>query len=135
MPVKIFDPRDAATGTHGAELLDSSIALHGARWWMYLAGQAAGFGATDLYRASLEAGAPLSAAGWDISRGAAGEPAPIAGRERSRIWDGPGGRHCPSYVKGWDPRKSEWVERIYYAGAAENLWGPYTIGFLEWDGE
>ena len=27
------------------------------------------------------------------------------------------------------------MERIYYAGAAENLWGPYTIGFLEWDGE
>jgi hypothetical protein len=26
------------------------------------------------------------------------------------------------------------VERIYYAGAAENLWGPYTIGFLQWDG-
>jgi hypothetical protein len=27
------------------------------------------------------------------------------------------------------------VERIYYAGAAENLWGPYTIGYFEWDGE
>jgi predicted GH43/DUF377 family glycosyl hydrolase len=27
------------------------------------------------------------------------------------------------------------VERIYYAGAAENLWGPYRIGFLEWEGE
>jgi hypothetical protein len=27
------------------------------------------------------------------------------------------------------------VERIYYAGAAENLWGPYTIGYLQWDGE
>ncbi len=45
-----------------------------------------------------------------------------------------GGRHCPSYVKGFDPRRNEWVERIYYAGAAENLWGPYTIGFLEWNG-
>jgi hypothetical protein len=38
-------------------------------------------------------------------------------------------------VKGWDPQKGEWVERIYYAGAAENLWGPYTIGFLQWDGQ
>ena len=38
-------------------------------------------------------------------------------------------------MKGWDPDKAVWVERIYYAGAAENLWGPYTIGFLEWDGE
>ena len=27
------------------------------------------------------------------------------------------------------------MERIYYAGAAENLWGPYTIGFLQWNGE
>ena len=38
-------------------------------------------------------------------------------------------------MKGWDPATKKWVERIYYAGAAENLWGPYTIGFLEWDGE
>ena len=30
----------------------------------------------------------------------------------SRPWDGKGGRHCPSYVKGWDPHKREWVERI-----------------------
>ena len=58
----------------------------------------------------------------------------MAGRSFSGAWDGPGGRHCPAYVKGWDPRKSEWVERIYYAGAAESLWGPYTIGFVEWDG-
>ena len=27
------------------------------------------------------------------------------------------------------------MERIYYAGAAENLWGPYAIGYVEWDGE
>jgi hypothetical protein len=27
-----------------------------------------------------------------------------------------------------------WVERIYYAGGAEQVWGPYTIGYLEWDG-
>ena len=40
----------------------------------------------------------------------------------------------PSYVKGWDPQRGEWVERIYYAGGAENFWGPYTIGYLEWDG-
>ncbi|MGH9581949.1 MAG: hypothetical protein ACRD4O_03305, partial [Bryobacteraceae bacterium] len=40
----------------------------------------------------------------------------------------------PSYVKGWDPQRSTWVERIYYAGGAEHVWGPYTIGYLEWDG-
>ncbi len=37
--------------------------------------------------------------------------------------------------KGWDPHKKRMVERIYYAGAVENLWGPYAIGFLEWNGE
>lgn len=30
-----------------------------------------------------------------------------------------------SYVKGWDPKAGAWVERIYYAGAAENL-GDHT---------
>jgi hypothetical protein len=70
-----------------------------------------------------------------LTRDAAGELAPVAERNSSRAWDGKGGRHCPSYVKGWDPRTGQWVERIYYAGAAESLWGPYTIGFLQWNGE
>ncbi len=26
------------------------------------------------------------------------------------------------------------MERIYYAGGADNPWGPYTIGYLEWGG-
>jgi hypothetical protein len=102
---------------------------------MYLAGQALGYGPTEIYSASLDAGAPLSASGWKPTRAAGGELVPVAGRDRSRPWDGHGGRHCPAYVKGWDAVKGDWVERIYYAGAAENLWGPYTIGFLEWDGE
>lgn len=101
---------------------------------MYLAGQRPGYGPTDIFSASLPPGAPLSATGWTLTRDHAGALEPLAGRDASRAWDGNGGRHCPSYVKGWDPRKGEWVERIYYAGAAQNLWGPYTIGFLEWDG-
>jgi len=132
---KVFDPHDASTASGGAELLDSSVVPRGEQWWMYLAGQASGYGATDIYSASLPSGAPLSAAGWNLTRALAGELVPVAGRRFSRAWDGNGGRHCPSYVKGWDPRKGEWVERIYYAGAAENLWGPYTIGYLQWDGE
>jgi choline dehydrogenase-like flavoprotein len=132
---KVFDPRDPSTGSGGAELLDPSVVQRGEQWWMYLAGQAGGYGATDIYSASLPSGAPLSAAGWNLTRGPAGELVPVAGRRFSRAWDGNGGRHCPSYVKGWDPRRGEWVERIYYAGGAENLWGPYTIGFLQWDGE
>jgi hypothetical protein len=132
---KIFDPGDPATASPGAELLDASVVRRGAQWWMFLGGQAAGYGPTDLYSASLAPGAPLSPTGWIPTRNAAGELIPLAGRDASRLWDGNGGRHCPAYVKGWDPRKRQWVERIYYAGAAENLWGPYTIGFLEWDGE
>lgn len=133
--VKVFDPHDPSTGTGGSELLDATIVQRNGQWWMYLAGQAGGYGATDLYSAMLPPGAPLSATGWKVNRDKAGKLAPLASRETSRGWDGNGGRHCPSYVKGWDPAKCEWVERIYYAGAAEHLWGPYTIGFLEWNGE
>jgi hypothetical protein len=110
---KVFDPRDASTGTGGAELLDASVVQRSEQWWMYLAGQAAGYGATDIYSASLPLGAPLSSAGWKLTREVAGELVPVAGRRLSHAWDGNGGRHCPAYVKGWDPRKSEWVERIY----------------------
>ena len=132
---KIFDPGDPATGSGGAELLDPSVVQRGGRWWMYLAGQAAGYGPTEIYSASLPPGAPLSAVGWTPTRNPEGQLTPLAGHQASHGWDGQGGRHCPSYVRGWDPRRQAWVERIYYAGAANHLWGPYTIGFLEWDGE
>jgi hypothetical protein len=132
---KIFDPRDATTAAYGSELLDASATKRGEEWWMVLAGQPGGYGATDLYSAHLPKGAPLSASGWEPRRDAAGELAPLSARRKSAPWDGKGGRHCPSYVRGWDPNRESWVERIYYAGAAENLWGPYAIGFLEWDGE
>ena len=131
---KLFDPQDSSASS-GAEVLDASVVRRGDRWWMYLAGQSSGHGATQLFSASLDPGVPLSALGWNLTQTESGELAPLAGQEVSRPWDGKGGRHCPSHVKGWDPKKREWVERIYYAGAAENLRGPYTIGFLEWNGE
>jgi hypothetical protein len=131
---KLFDPQDFPSG-EGSEVLDASVVRRVDRWWMYLAGQTGGNGATQIFSASLDPGAPLSGSGWKLTRDEAGELAPLAGQSVSRAWDGNGGRHCPSYVRGWDPHKLEWVERIYYAGAAENLWGPYTIGFLEWNGE
>ena len=132
---KIFDPRDGTTLSIGDELLDSSVAKRNDQWCMYLAGQAHGQGVPDIYAASLPKGAKLAAAGWEPNRDDAGELASVAGRTLSSAWDGKGGRHCPSYVRGWDPRNAKWVERIYYAGGAEHVWGPYTIGFLEWDGE
>jgi len=132
--VKIFDPRDALSASGGGEVLDATVVKRGNQWWMYLAGQAHGYGATQLFSATLPANVPLSALGWRLTRDASGELTALAGNELSGAWDAQGGRHCPSYVKGWDPDAGKWVERIYYAGAAENLWGPYTIGYLEWDG-
>ena len=131
---KLFDPFDPATDSRGAEVLDPSVVYRDGRWWMCLAGQSEGYGPPELFSASLAPGAPLSSQGWTLTRNSAGKLTPLAGRDASRPWDGNGGRHCPSYVKGWDPRKSEWVERIYYAGGADHIWGPYTIGYLEWDG-
>lgn len=133
--VKIFDPGDPSTLSGGAELLDATVVWREGQWWLYLAGQAHGYGATDIYSASLPASAPLGTTGWKPTSNETGELLPVAGRGLSRQWDGDGGRHCPSYVKGWDPSKGRWVERIYYAGARQNLWGPYTIGFLEWNGD
>jgi hypothetical protein len=133
--VKIFDPRDPSTGSQGEDLLDATVCLRGNQWWMYLAGQAGGYGATELFSASLSLGAPLSAGGWKLRRDSEGKLVPLAANGHSNRWDGNGGRHCPSYVTGFDSQAGRTVERIYYAGASENLWGPYTIGFLEWNGE
>jgi hypothetical protein len=135
---KVFDPASGfAPLTNVVELTDSTLALRGDRWWMYLAGQISGSESTHLFSASLPSGAPLSATGWTITP-SPNDPAQIAllaGWENSSSWDFPGGRHCPSYVRGWDPHRGTWVERIYYAGSPEQLWGPYTIGFIEWDGD
>jgi len=132
---KVFDPRDRSTAANGCELTDSTLAKRAKGWWMAMAGQPNGHGSTDLYSAVLPPNEGLSAVGWKLARDVAGELVPLSGRSHSGKWDGKGGRHCPSYVKGWDPKKEAWVERIYYAGSSENLWGPYTIGFLEWNGE
>jgi hypothetical protein len=94
--VKIFDPRDPSTGSGGAEVLDPTIVKRSDQWWMYLAGQAHGYGATEIYSASLPPKAPLSAAGWKLTRDAAGELEPVAGPSLSGRWDSKGGRHCPS---------------------------------------
>ena len=131
---KLFDPRDPSTAPGDAELLDPSVFYRDGQWWMIVAGQPHQFGPPDIFAASLPHGAPLAPSGWELHRDAGNELIPLAGDKASSPWDADGGRHCPSYVKGWDPHNNAWVERIYYAGAAENIWGPYTIGFLEWDG-
>jgi hypothetical protein len=134
---KIFDPADGyAPITDAYAITDATVAKRGNRWWMYLGGRAITQQSTQLFSASLPEGAPLSATGWTL------QPSPndktkigiLAGQEASKSWDLKGGRHCPSYVKGWDPLRRVEVERIYYAGGASAIWGPYTIGYVEWDG-
>jgi len=134
---KIFDPADGfAPLTNLNEVTDSTVAKRGNRWWMYLAGEAHGHEGIQLFSASLPEGAPLSVQGWTLTpeRNDPARVALLAGHEASAAWDLKGGRHCPSYVRGWDPQREAWVERLYYAGGAKNLWGPYTIGYLQWDG-
>lgn len=134
---KIFDPRDGfAPLTDPVVVTDSSVVKRGDRWWMYLAGKIANREAIQLLSASLPPGAPLSANGWTLTPDP-NDPtkaAMLAEQKLSAPWDLKGGRHCPSYVRGWDPQKQTWVERIYYAGGADYIWGPYTIGYVEWDG-
>ena len=117
-------------------LVDITVAKREGRWWMFACGVELGSAEIQMYSASLPEGAPLSASGWTLTPDPsdATKPALLAGKTRSYGWDGKGGRHCPSYGKGWDPAKKAWVERIYYAGAALHFMGPYAIGYLEWDG-
>src|SRR5579884_2044156 len=135
---KIFDE---STG-YGAvtslrTLVDCTVVKHRNRWWMYLCGVESSIHEIQLFSASLDDGAPLSASGWVVTPDAndPARPELLAGKSRSFWWDGKGGRHCPAYVKGWDPEKRDWVERIYYGGAAQNFMGPYAIGHVEWDGQ
>jgi hypothetical protein len=135
---KIFDPADGfGVLTNLAEVTDATVAKRGNRWWMYLAGSLVGQEGIHLFSASLPEGAALAGKGWQLSSDPrdGSKAALLATYEKSSAWDLKGGRHCPCYVRGWDAERGGQAERIYYAGAAENLWGPYTIGFLEWDGE
>jgi hypothetical protein len=127
----IFDPAMGYPPFEGVHAVtDATVANRDGRWWMYLAGKFEGHEAIQLVSASLPQGAPLSAEGWSLTPDPADPTrvAMLAPQQRSAPWDLKGGRHCPAYVRG------PGIERIYYAGGAENLWGPYTIGYLEWDG-
>jgi hypothetical protein len=150
--IKIFDPDQ---GQH--PLTDCTVAKRGNRWWMFGADvetsefnslapgspqrtaliKAGKVPEIQIFSASLPEGEPLSASGWEITPDPhePAKPAILAGKSKSHWWDGKGGRHCVSYVKGFDPDQNAWVERLYYAGAARDYMGPYVIGYVEWDGQ
>lgn len=134
---KIFDPADGfAPFVNAAVVTDSTLAQREGRWWMYLAGRLVDHEGIQIFSASLPEGVPLAARGWTLTADPAdaSRVAVLAPQARSREWDLRGGRHCPAFVRGWDPARQAWVQRIYYAGGADKVWGPYTIGYLEWDG-
>jgi hypothetical protein len=134
---KIFDPADGfAPIADALSLCDCSVVKRGNKWCMYLAGDAIGGEVPELFSASLPEDKALSSDGWEITCQSNNNKAiaVLAEHNKSKGWDLRGGRHCPSYVQGWNPQKKSWVERIYYAGARDKVWGPYTIGHLEWDG-
>jgi hypothetical protein len=134
---KIFDPADGfAPLSDPGNVTDATVTRRDGRWWMYLAGTVVGRPGIHLFSASLPAGAPIAATGWSLTpdQHDCAKIGLLAGYEQSQAWDLKGGRHCPSYVRGWDPERQAWVERIYYAGGSDQVWGPYTIGYLEWNG-
>jgi hypothetical protein len=115
---------------------DACVVSRAGRWQMFAGGLDKASGEINLLSATLPDGAPLSATGWQVTADPDHPERPeiLAGKTLSRPWDGKGGRHCPSYVVGYDPGTGRQAERIYYAGAAHHYAGPYSIGYLEWDG-
>lgn len=133
---RIFDPAYGfAPLVDPIEVTDPTVFRRGNRWCMCVATEVLNRPGIQLATASLPEHAPLSGTGWTLTADVEDSvKIAVLSQDTSRPWDLHGGRHCPSYVKGWDPVSASWVERIYYAGAADNLWGPYAIGYLEWDG-
>lgn len=138
---KLFDPKDGFGAINNIRAFtDPTIFKRGNQWWMVAGGFDIRRRAILLLSASLPPGAPLAASGWKITT-APDDPTTaleLVPPSSNESWDGPGGMHCPAYVRGWDPTANagtgDWSERIYYAGASASFAGPYSIGYLEWDG-
>ena len=90
----------------------------------------------QLFSASLPEGAPLAATGWALTpdREDPAKVAVLAGQEASRAVGLEGG----TALSVLRQRLASGAQRVGRADllrrGADNLWGPYTIGYLEWDG-
>lgn len=139
---KVFDPSDRTgfgTVTNIDVFTDATLMKRDGRWTL-MGGVSTAAGRLSIASASLPEGAPLSATGWRIDA-VPGDPtvaALLVPDPALEAWDGRGGRHCASHVRGWDPGadggRGAWEERIYYAGANPRFGGPYSIGYVVWDG-
>ncbi|MFI6536424.1 hypothetical protein ACIBHY_28515 [Nonomuraea sp. NPDC050547] len=111
---------------------DPGVTRRDGRWWMVLGGMQAEERVIHLYAAQSS----KLDAGWQIitSPDDPRQAARLAEPPPSGAWDATG-YHCPSYARGRDAGGAV-IERIYYASSAEwgSLYGPYQIGFLQWDG-
>jgi hypothetical protein len=115
-----------------ANVADPSVTRRDGGYWMVLGAMDPARHVIDLY--SAESATPTD--DWRIVT----EPDDpktalrIAEPPKPGDWDATG-YHCPSYANGFDGDGNP-VERIYYASSAEwtSLYGPYQIGFLQWDG-
>jgi hypothetical protein len=135
--VRIFDAsKGYGSITDLLTFTDPTLFKRDHQWIMIAGGFTKQNPEINMFTASLPKGAPLSPNGWRIVPDSVNPNSPeiLAGKKASYPWDGKGGRHCPSFVKGFDPNKEKWVERIYYAGASQSFMGPFSIGYLEWDG-
>lgn len=138
---KLFDPKQGFGAiTNIRTFTDSTIFKRGNQWCMVGGGFDIKKRAIMLLSASLPAGTPLSTNRWKLTADP-NDPSsalPLVMPSSPEGWDGLGGMHCPSYARGWDPAANggagAWQERIYYAGSSKSFVGPYTIGYLHWDG-
>jgi hypothetical protein len=115
-----------------ANVADPSVTRLDDGYWMVLGALDPTTHVIDLF--SAESGRATD--GWRIvtEPGDPGLALRIADRPEAGGWDATG-YHCPCHVAGAD-LDGEPVERIYYASSATwSFYGPYQIGFLEWDGQ
>jgi hypothetical protein len=89
--VKIFDPRDSSTRSHGANYWFQLLSKETGGGGCTLLAGPKDLGATDIFSALLAVEAPLSVTGWEPTRETTGELAPVAGQQRSKACDGNGG--------------------------------------------